>query len=163
MEYDRDASLLTPQVACPDHVDSVVPVEDRAGVELTQVYIGSCTGGRLSDLRSAARVLNGRKIKPGLRFLVSPASGNVYRNALAEGTLAVLSEAGAVITAPSCGLCLGAHTGILAGGDVCLSTTNRNFLGRMGSKESKVYLASAATAAASAIAGAITDPRPFFE
>jgi 3-isopropylmalate/(R)-2-methylmalate dehydratase large subunit len=163
MEYDRDASELEPQVACPNNVDNVASVADVAGTGLTQVYIGSCTGGRLSDLRTAAHVMNGRKTKAGLRFLVSPASMTIYRKALEEGTLGKLADSGAVVLAPTCGLCLGAHTGILAGGEICLSTTNRNFLGRMGSKDSRVYLSSAATAAASAINGVISDPRPFFQ
>ena len=154
--YVTDATSLTPQVACPHHVDNVHPVEQIAGEKLTQVYIGSCTGGRISDLRTAAKVLKGRHKAPGLRFLVSPASMEVYRMALQEGILDILTEAGAVIVAPSCGLCLGAHTGILAGGESCISTSNRNFLG------AKVYLGSAATVAASAIAGCIADPRPYF-
>lgn len=161
--YETDASKLVPQVACPHHVDNVHPVDEVSGEALTQVYIGSCTGGRISDLRTAARVLKNRHKAPGLRFLVSPASMEVYRQALKEGILDILTEAGAVIVAPSCGLCLGAHTGILAGGESCISTSNRNFLGRMGSKDAKVYLGSAATVAASAIEGCIADPRPYFD
>ncbi|MEG0941916.1 MAG: aconitase family protein, partial [Oscillospiraceae bacterium] len=132
------------------------------GSELTQVYIGSCTGGRLSDLHTAAHVLKGKKIASRLRFLVSPASREVYEAAMKDGTLEILSESGAVIVAPSCGLCLGAHTGILAGGESCISTSNRNFIGRMGSKNANVYLGSAATVAASAIEGRIADPRQYF-
>jgi 3-isopropylmalate/(R)-2-methylmalate dehydratase large subunit len=161
LKLNKDAGSLAPQVACPDHVDNVCDVGDTAGEKLTQVYIGSCTGGRLDDLRIASRVLKGKKAKQGIRLLVSPASKKIYSQALKEGLIEILADAGAVIAAPSCGLCLGAHTGILAAGEKCISTTNRNFIGRMGSRESKVYLASAATAAASAIEGAIADPRKY--
>ena len=165
-EYERnyvnDAATLVPQVACPHHVDNVHDVTEVAGAHLTQVYIGSCTGGRISDLRTAAHVLKGKKAAKGLRFLVSPASREVYRMAMKEGILDVLIDAGATIVAPSCGLCLGAHTGILAGGESCISTSNRNFIGRMGSKDASVYLGSAATVAASAIEGRIADPRAYF-
>lgn len=164
-DYERvfihDASGFVPQVACPHHVDNVCDVTEVLRTPLTQMYIGSCTGGRLSDLRAAARVLKGRKVQSGKRLLISPASKEVYAKALAEGIIEVLTDAGAVIVAPSCGLCLGAHTGILAGGESCISSTNRNFIGRMGSKDSKVYLASAATVAASAVKGFIADPREF--
>lgn len=160
--YTRDAGALVPQVACPHQVDNVHDVDEVLGAPLTQVYIGSCTGGRVSDLRVAARVLKGRKAAKGLRFLVSPASREVYSMALEEGILKTLSDAGAVIVAPSCGLCLGAHTGILAGGESCLSTSNRNFIGRMGSRDASVYLGSAATVAASAVEGRIADPRAYF-
>ena len=159
----NDAAALVPQVACPHHVDNVHPVTEVEGTKLTQVYIGSCTGGRISDLRTAAKVLKDRKAAPGMRFLVSPASREVYKMALNEGILDILTDAGAVIVAPSCGLCLGAHTGILAAGESCISTSNRNFIGRMGSKNANVYLGSAATVAASAIEGRIADPRKYFE
>ena len=160
--YVHDAASLVPQVACPHHVDNVHDVTEVEGTLLTQVYIGSCTGGRISDLRTAARVLKNKKVSKGMRLLVSPASREVYRMALQEGILDILAQAGAVIVAPSCGLCLGAHTGILAGGESCISTSNRNFIGRMGSKDAKVYLSSAATAAASAVEGRIADPRGYF-
>lgn len=159
--FMHDAAGLVPQVACPHHVDNVCDVTEALKTPLTQMYIGSCTGGRLSDLRAAAGVLKGRKVQKGKRLLISPASKEVYARALADGTLGILTDAGAVIVAPSCGLCLGAHTGILAGGESCISSTNRNFIGRMGSKDSRVYLASAATVAASAIKGFIADPREF--
>lgn len=161
--YCNDAAALTPQVACPHHVDNVHEVTEVQGTKLTQVYIGSCTGGRLSDLRTAARVLKGRKAAKGMRFLISPASMEVYRTAMHEGLLDIFTAAGAVIVAPSCGLCLGAHTGVLAAGESCISTTNRNFIGRMGSRDANIYLGSAATVAASAIAGCIADPRQYFE
>ncbi|MEA4946017.1 MAG: 3-isopropylmalate dehydratase large subunit [Oscillospiraceae bacterium] len=160
--YVNDAAALVPQVACPHHVDNVHPVTEVEGTALTQVYIGSCTGGRISDLRTAAKVLKGRRKAQGMRFLVSPASMEVYRMAMKEGLLDILTDAGAVIVAPSCGLCLGAHTGILAAGESCISTSNRNFIGRMGSKDAAIYLGSAATVAASAIEGRVADPRKYF-
>ena len=159
--YVNDASTLVPQVACPHHVDNVHDVTEVAGSKLTQVYIGSCTGGRISDLRTAAKVVKGKKVAKGMRALISPASMEVYRMAINEGILDTLLDAGFVVVAPSCGLCLGAHTGILAAGEACISTSNRNFIGRMGSKEANVYLGSAATVAASAIEGAIADPRAY--
>lgn len=161
--YHHNASKLVPQIACPHQVDNVHEVTCVEGEKLTQAYIGSCTGGRLSDLRIAAQVLKGRKIKDGLRFLISPASPLVYKQALREGIIDALTEAGAIIVAASCGLCVGAHTGILASGERCISTTNRNFIGRMGSKQSEVFLASAATVAASAIEGRIADPRKYIK
>ena len=157
----HNAESLTPQVACPHHVDNVQDVTDIEGEELTQVYIGSCTGGRLNDLSIAAKIVQGKKVAKNIRFLVSPASQSIYRQALKLGIIETLSNAGATIVAPSCGLCLGTHTGILASGERCISTTNRNFIGRMGSKESEVFLASAATVAASALEGKISDPRKY--
>ncbi len=130
-----------------------------AGVAVDQVYLGSCTGGRFNDLAVAADIVKGKKKAKGVRFLVSPASAEVWRRAASAGILSSLAEAGATILAPTCGVCVGLHSGILAAGEICLSTTNRNFLGRMGSKEAKIYLASAATAAATALAGRIIDPR----
>jgi len=159
--YKKDASKLIPQVACPHNVDNVKPIDEVQGTRIDQAYIGSCTGGRLYDLKCAAEVLKGRKIVEGMKFLVSPASQTIYKQALREGILETLVDAGATIVAPSCGLCLGAHTGILAPGERCISSTNRNFIGRMGSKESEVYLSSAATVAASAIEGKIADPRKY--
>jgi len=145
--------------ACPHAVDNVKPVRDIAGKVIHQVLIGTCTNGRLEDLDAAAGILAGRKVHPKVRVLIIPASWEVYREALKRGTLSVLAEAGCVILNSGCGPCLGAHEGILAAGEVCLSTSNRNFRGRMGHRDSEIYLASPATAAASAIAGRITDPR----
>lgn len=159
--FVRDASKLVPQVACPHNVDNVFDVDQVEGEELTQMFIGSCTGGRLSDLHVAAKILKNQHIKESKRLLITPASKRVYHEAIEDGTLEILCNAGAVVTAPSCGLCLGAHTGILAAGESCISSSNRNFVGRMGSPKSSVYLASAATVAASAIEGKITDPRKF--
>ncbi|MBS6952585.1 MAG: 3-isopropylmalate dehydratase large subunit [Enterocloster asparagiformis] len=158
-EYDFSASELTPQVACPHEVDHVCGAAEQSGVKIHQAYIGSCTGGRYNDLKMAAGILRGKKIAPGIRLLVSPASRQIYNQCLREGILEVLAEAGATVLASSCGACLGIHSGTLADGEVCISTTNRNFIGRMGSKTSSVYLASPVTVAASALTGHITDPR----
>lgn len=150
---------LSPQVACPHTVDNVKPVEEVVDTEIHQALIGTCTNGRLEDLQMAAEVLRGRKVAPGIRLLILPASAAVYGKALAAGILGDLTAAGAVILNPGCGPCLGAHQGVLAPGEVCLSTANRNFRGRMGCNEAFVYLASPSTVAASAVAGRITDPR----
>ncbi len=156
---DVDASTLPPQVARPHTVDNVVPVQAVQGIAVNQVVIGSCTNGRLDDLAAAAGMLRGRKVAPGVRLLVFPASWKVYRQAMEQGHLKSLMEAGAVIMNPGCGCCLGVHQGALADGDIALSTTNRNFQGRMGNPKSEVYLCSPEVAAASAITGIITDPR----
>jgi 3-isopropylmalate/(R)-2-methylmalate dehydratase large subunit len=154
-----DAASLAPQVACPHTVDHVKPVDAVAGVKINQIVVGSCTNGRLDDLEEAAGILRGRKVAQGVRMLVFPASWRIYRAALRKGLLADLVEAGAVIVNPGCGCCLGVHQGALGDGEVALSTTNRNFKGRMGNPHSEVYLCSPATAAASALTGVITDPR----
>jgi len=154
-----DLAALEPQVACPHKVDNVKPVTAVAGLKIHQVLIGTCTNGRLEDLEAAALILRGSKVHPQVRALVLPASAEVYRAALKSGLLEVFAEAGCVILNPGCGPCLGAHQGILAAGEVVLSTSNRNFRGRMGSRDSEIYLASPATAAASARTGVITDPR----
>lgn len=158
-ELTFDAGSLAPQVACPHEVDNVCDAAAVEGTEIHQAYIGSCTGGRYSDLKAAAAILRGRRIAGGVRLLVSPASKMVYDRCLKEGILEMLAEAGATILASSCGACLGIHSGTLADGETCISTTNRNFIGRMGSKSSLVYLSSPVTAAASAVAGHIIDPR----
>ena len=160
---DFDAAELEPMVACPNEVDHVKPVRAVAGLPVQQVYIGSCTGGRMSDLTAAANLLKGRKVAPGCRLLVSPASRTIWQEALRTGVLDTLAEAGATILASTCGACLGLHSGTIGAGEVCVSTTNRNFIGRMGSKYSQVYLASAVTAAASALTGVLTDPRDYLE
>ncbi len=154
-----DLSALSPQVAVPHHVENVVDVGEVAGLHLDQVFLGSCTNGRIEDLREAARILRGRRIASGLRMIVTPASSTVYRQAAEEGVLTELSAAGAIIEGPGCGPCFGGHLGLLAPGERCLGTHNRNFRGRMGSPEGEVYLGSPATAAASALAGVIADPR----
>lgn len=153
-----DAATLRPQVACPNTVDNVKPVSAIGKVKVNQVVIGSCTNGRLDDLASAADILRGRKVAKDVRMLVFPASWRVYKEAMKRGYLADLMDAGAVIMNPNCGCCLGVHQGALGDGDVAISTTNRNFKGRMGNPASEVYLSSAAVAAASALKGVITDP-----
>ncbi|HOG29428.1 MAG TPA: 3-isopropylmalate dehydratase large subunit [Vicinamibacterales bacterium] len=162
-EYDRvvdiDVSALGPQIACPHTVDNVKPVGAVAGTKVHQIVIGSCTNGRLDDLETAAARLRGRKVASGVRMLVFPASWRIYKEAMRRGYLADLVEAGAVIMNPGCGCCLGVHQGALGDGEVALSTTNRNFKGRMGNASGEVYLCSPAVAAASALAGVITDPR----
>ncbi|OGD26905.1 MAG: 3-isopropylmalate dehydratase large subunit [Candidatus Aminicenantes bacterium RBG_19FT_COMBO_65_30] len=154
-----DLSAIEPQVACPHTVDNVKPVREVEGKPFHQALIGTCTNGRLEDLEVAARMLKGKKIHPRVRALVLPASREVYIEAMRKGLLETLSEAGCVILNPGCGPCLGAHEGLLAAGEVVVSTSNRNFRGRMGNRDSEIYLASPATAAASALEGKITDPR----
>jgi 3-isopropylmalate/(R)-2-methylmalate dehydratase large subunit len=154
-----DAAALVPQVACPHTVDNVKPIDAVKGIAIQQVVIGSCTNGRLDDIEVAAGILAGKKVARSVRMLVFPASARIYREALAKGYLTTLMEAGAVVANSGCGPCLGVHQGALGDGEVALSTTNRNFKGRMGNPRSEVYLCSPAVAAASAIAGVITDPR----
>jgi len=165
-EYERvlefDASSLAPQVAKPHTVDNVTGVQDVAGTKIDQALLGTCTNGRLEDLRLAAKILDGKTLARGVRMLVLPASQEVLVQALAEGLIDIFIKAGAMLLNPGCGPCLGAHQGVLAPGEVCLSTANRNFKGRMGSAEAETYLASPATVAASAITGVITDPRDAF-
>ncbi|WHH61143.1 3-isopropylmalate dehydratase large subunit [Petroclostridium sp. X23] len=156
-----DSSKLKPVVACPNEVDNVTEIENVAGTKIHQAYIGSCTGGRYNDLEAAASILKGKKVKNGVRLLVAPASQEVYKKASRDGILSVLADAGAVIMAPSCGLCVGVHSGLLADEEVCISSSNRNFIGRMGSSKSGIYLGSPMSVAASAITGGITDPREF--
>lgn len=165
--FDRvleiDASKVPPQVALPHSVDSAVPVTEAAGTEVSQVYIGTCTNGRLDDLRIAARILSGRKVSPNCRLLVCPPSRKIMADAIAEGILLQLVEAGAAILPPGCGPCPGTHLGVPGDGENVISTANRNFKGRMGNNKAGVYLASPATCAASALEGRITDPRPFLQ
>lgn len=154
-----DATGLGPTVSRPHSPANAVPVEEVAGVQLDQVFIGSCTNGKLTDLARAASILKGKRIAKGLRVIVTPATPWVYLEAVRAGIVEDMVAAGATFTMPTCGACAGLHTGVLAGGEVCLSTTNRNFVGRMGHPESQVYLASPYVAAASALTGVITDPR----
>ncbi|MGE5486539.1 MAG: 3-isopropylmalate dehydratase large subunit [bacterium] len=147
-----------PQIACPHSVDNVRPVSQVAGTKVNQAVLGSCTNGRLEDLEAAARVLAGRTVHPRTRLIVIPASQRIYLEAIRLGYLQTLIEAGAMVNPPGCGPCVGVHQGIIAGGEVCISSTNRNFIGRMGSKDSQVYLGSPAVVAASAIAGEIVHP-----
>ena len=161
--YERtvhvDVSELEPQVAVPHSVDNVKPVSEVEGKHVEQAFIGSCTNGRIEDLREAAKILKGKKIAKGVRLIVIPASQEIYLNAIDEGLIKLFMDAGATVGNPNCGPCLGGHMGIMADGEACISTSNRNFIGRMGSTKSFVYLASPATVAASAITGKITDPR----
>ena len=156
---DIDVAGLTPQVACPSSVDNVKPASELSSVQVEQAFIGSCTNGRIEDLRLAAQIIKGKKVKDGVRALVIPASKEVYAQALKEGLIEIFTDAGALVCGSTCGPCLGGHIGLLASGEVCVSTSNRNFIGRMGSTEASVYLASPATVAASAITGRITDPQ----
>lgn len=156
--YEIDLSALRPTVSFPHLPDNTRTIDNVGDVELDQVVIGSCTNGRISDLRIARDILKGRKVKKGIRCIVIPGTQKIYLQALEEGIVKDLIEAGAVVSTPTCGPCLGGHMGILAKGERALSTTNRNFVGRMGHVESEVYLASPAVAAASAITGKITDP-----
>jgi 3-isopropylmalate/(R)-2-methylmalate dehydratase large subunit len=160
---NMDISELEPQVAVPHSVDNVKPVSEIEDVKVDQAFIGSCTNGRLEDLRVATQILKGKKIARGVRLVVIPASQEIYLNAINEGLIRTFMDAGATVGNPNCGPCLGGHMGILAEGEACISTSNRNFIGRMGSTKSFVYLASPATVAASAITGKITDPRKNME
>ncbi|MCJ7573684.1 3-isopropylmalate dehydratase large subunit [Candidatus Bathyarchaeota archaeon] len=154
-----DADALEPQIACPHKVDNVKSVGEVSGTRIDQAFIGSCTNGRLEDLKVAASILKGRHVHKDVRLLVVPASKEVYLQALDKGIIRSLLEAGAVLSNPSCGACFGGHIGLLAPGEVGITTSNRNFKGRQGSPEALVYLTSPAVAAASAVTGLITDPR----
>ena len=154
-----DAELLEPMVACPHTVDRVVPVSQVAGTHVDQAFIGTCTNARLEDLAAAAEVLRGRKIARGTRLIVIPVSAVVYLDALKAGYIQTFIEAGAVVESPGCGPCMGNHMGVPAIGEVTISSANRNFQGRMGTKESEIYLASPAVVAASAVAGVIAHPK----
>jgi len=156
--YEWDVTDLEPQVACPSLPSNVKPVSKLKNIKLDQVVIGSCANGRISDLRIAARILKAKKIKPGLKLIVIPATQKIYLEAVKEGLAEIFVKAGGVFSTPTCGPCLGGHMGILTEGEVCLATTNRNFIGRMGHPKSFVYLSNPAVAAASAVTGRITHP-----
>ncbi|MFX1561970.1 MAG: 3-isopropylmalate dehydratase large subunit [Promethearchaeota archaeon] len=157
--YQIDIGDLTPQIALPPLPTKVVPVAEAEGTAIDQAFIGSCTNGRLEDLRVAAHIVQGQETAKGIRFLVMPASREIYQSALNEGLIEILVKAGATLGPSTCGPCFGGHCGLLAPREVCISTSNRNFKGRMGSPDADIYLASPATVAASALAGHITDPR----
>lgn len=160
-KIEIDVSNLEPVVSVPHSVDNVKPVTEVEGLEIDQAFLGSCTNGRLDDLLVAFRILRGRRIAPSVRLVVSPASVKVYEEGLRRGIIEEIVRAGGIVTSPTCGACLGMSRGVLAEGEVAISSSNRNFMGRMGDKRSKVFLASPATVAASAIEGRITDPRRF--
>jgi 3-isopropylmalate/(R)-2-methylmalate dehydratase large subunit len=161
--YERDIALdlsdVEPLAAYPHAVDDVGSVRDVAGIAINQAFLGSCTNGRLEDLRAAAAVLKGRHVASGVRMIVTPASAQVFAAALREGIIEIMTTAGAIVTTPGCGACAGLHLGVLGDGEVCISSSSRNFRGRMGSPNAAIYLASPATVAASAVVGRITDPR----
>ena len=161
--YERvltyEADTFTPYLSCPYGVDNVHPIRDVAGTPVDQVFIGSCTNGRLEDMQAAYEILKGKTIAPGVRGIIIPGTMAVYKACLQNGWLEAFIDAGCIVSTPTCGPCLGGYMGILAEGERCISTTNRNFVGRMGHVKSEVYLASPATAAASALTGHITDPR----
>jgi 3-isopropylmalate/(R)-2-methylmalate dehydratase large subunit len=160
--YEQELSLsvagMPPQVACPHLPENVRSVDELKGLKVDQAVIGSCTNGRIEDLREAASVLKGRKANRNVRLIILPATPRIWRQAMDEGLFAIFMDAGAVVGPPTCGPCLGGHMGILAGGERAITTTNRNFRGRMGSLDSEVYLANPAVAAASAVAGEIINP-----
>ena len=156
--YIQDLGLY---VACPPHPHNVKPIEEVLGIPINSIIIGSCTNGRYEDLEVAAKILNGEEIHRDVRLIVTPASKRIWLEASKSGIFEILINAGAIITNPSCGACFGGQGGILAPGETCISSSNRNFQGRMGSINSKVYLGSPATVAASALKGEITDPRDF--
>jgi 3-isopropylmalate/(R)-2-methylmalate dehydratase large subunit/methanogen homoaconitase large subunit len=156
-----DVSTLQPMIACPPDVNNVVPVESVEHVKIDQVFLGTCTNGRLDDLAIAARILQGRTIHPETRMVVIPASREVYLEAMRLGYLETFAQAGASIGTPGCGPCIGRHFGVLAPGERALTTMNRNFTGRMGDPTAEIYLGSPASVAATALTGHITDPRNF--
>jgi len=158
-----DLSTLEPTVSAPHTVDNTRKVSEALGTRVDQVFIGTCTNGRLEDLRVAASILEGRQRHPDTRLIVTPASRDIYRQASGEGLLATFAAAGALVTGVGCGACVGVHGGILGDGEVCLATQNRNFQGRMGNAEAFIWLASPATAAAAALAGEIVDPRDYIK
>jgi 3-isopropylmalate/(R)-2-methylmalate dehydratase large subunit len=154
-----DAEKLVPVVAKPHTVDNVAPASDLINVAINQVFIGTCTNGRIEDMQEAAAILKGKKVHPKVRMVVCPASKKVFMDAISAGYVKTLIDSGGIIVPPGCAACLGLHQGVLADGEICLSTANRNFKGRMGNPDSFIYLCSTATAASSALTGRISDPR----
>ena len=160
-EYEIEVGRIEPQVACPPTVDNVKPVTSVEGKKVDQAYIGTCTNGRLEDIEIAAKILKGKRIAANVRLLVIPASTKTYFDAFNKGYLQGIIKSGGIICNPGCGPCVGRHEGVLAEGETCISTQNRNFSGRMGHPKAEIYLASSATVAASALAGEIVDPRGY--
>lgn len=162
-EYDRtieiNLSELKPTVACPHLPENTKTIDEMEKIEIDQVVIGSCTNGRMEDMRAAYNIIKGKKIADGVRCIVIPATQAIYLQCIKEGIAEAFVEAGAIVSTPTCGPCLGGHMGILAAGEKAVSTSNRNFVGRMGHTKSEIYLASPAVAAASAVKGYIADPR----
>ena len=153
-----DVSELEPQLSCPQGVDNVHPLHEVLGTPIDEVYLGSCTNGSIEDLAVAAEIMKGKHVPDTMRFIVVPATNRVFKEAIKRGYIKTFIEAGAVVSTPTCGPCLGGYMGVLAAGERCVSTTNRNFVGRMGHVESEVYLAGPAVAAASAVTGRISAP-----
>ncbi len=160
-ESEIDLSQIEPMVAVPPQVDTVVPVRELPSVKINQAFLGTCTNGRFEDLAAAAEILKGRRLAAGVRMIVTPASKAVLQRALAEGLVEIFTEAGCVVTTPGCGACAGIHQGVLGPGETCISSSSRNFVGRMGHATANIYLGSPATVAASAVAGVVTDARQF--
>lgn len=158
-EYWFDVTNMEPQISCPHDVDNVTPISKIEGKEIDQAFIGSCTNGRLEDLRIAAEVLKGKKVHEDVRLIIVPASAQIYQDAIKEGFIDIFIGAGAIVCNPGCGPCLGAHMGVLGKDEVCISTTNRNFIGRMGDHESFLYLANPAVSAYSAVKGEVRNPQ----
>ena len=161
-EYDEvievNLSELVPIVSCPHLPENTKPAKELSEIKVDQVVIGSCTNGRMEDMEAAYKVLNGKKVADGVRCIIIPATMQIYRECVEKGYVTAFIDAGAVVSTPTCGPCLGGYMGILAAGEKCIATTNRNFVGRMGHVESEVYLASPLTAATSALTGYITNP-----
>jgi len=156
--FEFDISKLEPQVACPHTPFNVKKAKEMEGTRIDQAFLGSCTNGRMEDLRIAARLLKNEQVHPDVRLIITPASQEIYLQAMKEGLIEIFVKAGGAITAPTCGICFGGHSGLLAPGEVCISSSNRNYMGRMGSPKAEIYLASPATVAVSAVEGKITDP-----
>ena len=158
-ELNYNLSKISPVVAKPSSPGNLAQIEEVEGIEIDQAFIGSCTNGRMEDLRIAAKILNNEVISPKVRLIIIPASKEIYKEALKEGLIEIFIDAGAIVSNPTCGPCFGGHMGILAPNEVCISSSNRNYVGRMGSPDALIYLASPATVAASALKGKISDPR----
>ncbi|PKL58761.1 MAG: hypothetical protein CVV34_01045 [Methanomicrobiales archaeon HGW-Methanomicrobiales-5] len=157
--YDVDVSDMVPMISMPHTPSNAATVKEAEGKKVNQAFLGSCTNGRMEDLKIAADMLRGKTISPKVRLIVTPASNEIYNKAMEKGYLKIFMDAGATITNATCGACVGGHLGLIAAGEVCISSSNRNFRGRMGSKDGEIYLASPAAVIASAITGEITDPR----